>query len=550
MFVRRAAVVGAGTMGGQIAQVIAAAGLPVLLRDIDGAALESGLAEARRVSEAQLARLVAAGKLSEHAAAEQVEQLLARITAVDDWSGFGEVDVVVEAVPERLEVKQEVFAALDACVGGQALLASNTSALSITQLGEATLRPERVVGLHFFYPASLMPLVEIVEGEETSQETLTDAVAFVQQIRKQPIRCLEVPGFVVNRILNSVTSEVWQAQERGGLSIAAIDEGLVAAGAVPVGPYRLVDLLGLDTVLHVAEHLADSYGEERFHVPESMQRLVANGKLGAKRGGDGFYHPDGSAAVAGEATPDIDALAEQVRLKAIVEACLLLEEDVAGVREIDLGMMAGAGLEPGRGLLPPFMQADSDGLDRVIERLEDASERFGERFEPPAILRRLVAQGRLGRAGGQGFYAYPRPDEGPQPETVKFETADETVAIAWLQAGAMNAISAQVIEDLTVAYERAEAAGMRALVIASANPMLFSAGADIKGFAAMDRWRRSPPSTRSPSAAAASWRWPATCGSRRARRCSGSPRSSSGSSPASAEPNACLGSSASRRPSR
>ena len=211
MFVRRAAVVGAGTMGGQIAQVIAAAGLPVLLRDIDGARARvrprRGPHESARPSSAGL---VAAGKLSEHAAAEQVEQLLARITAVDDWSGFGEVDVVVEAVPERLEVKQEVFAALDACVGGQALLASNTSALSITQLGEATLRPERVVGLHFFYPASLMPLVEIVEGEETSQETLTDAVAFVQQIRKQPIRCLEVPGFVVNRILNSVTSEVWQ----------------------------------------------------------------------------------------------------------------------------------------------------------------------------------------------------------------------------------------------------------------------------------------------------------------------------------------------------
>jgi len=149
-------------------------------------------------------------------------------------------------------------------------------------------------------------------------------------------------------------------------------------------------------------------------------------------------------------------------------------------------MMAGAGLEPGRGLLPPFMQADVDGLDRVLERLESASERFGERFDPPAILRRLVAQGRLGKAAGQGFYPYPQPDEGPQAPTVKLEQRGEGVAVAWLQAGAMNAISAQVIEDLTVVYERAQEAGIRALVIASANPMVFSAGADIKGFAQMD----------------------------------------------------------------
>ena len=190
-----------------------------------------------------------------------------------------------------MEIKQTVFAELDAATPGHAILASNTSSLSITEIGEATLRPEKVVGFHYFYPASIMPLIEIVEGEETSAETVGAAVTFAQAIRKQPITCAEVPGFVVNRILNSGISEIWREQEEKGLSIKEIDEGVGAAGVMPVGPYYLVNLLGLDTVLHVAEHLVESYGEERFYVPKGMQKLVADGKLGAKTGGDGFYDP-------------------------------------------------------------------------------------------------------------------------------------------------------------------------------------------------------------------------------------------------------------------
>ena len=154
-----------------------------------------------------------------------------------------------------MEIKQAVFAELDACTPGHAILASNTSSLSITEIGDATLRPDKVVGFHYFYPASIMPLIEIVEGDDTSAETVSAAVTFAQAIRKQPITCAEVPGFVVNRILNSGIAEVWRAQEEQGLSIKKIDEGVGAANVVPMGPYYLVNLLGLDTVLHVAEHL-------------------------------------------------------------------------------------------------------------------------------------------------------------------------------------------------------------------------------------------------------------------------------------------------------
>jgi enoyl-CoA hydratase/3-hydroxyacyl-CoA dehydrogenase len=488
MFVFKAAVVGAGTMGGQIAQTIAAAGVPVVLKDIDDALVQAGLDEARNVTSGQVGKLVEKGRLTAEQGQAQIEEILGRIDGTTSYEGFGDVDFAIEAVPERMAIKQSVFAELDAATPSHAILASNTSSLSITEIGEATLRPEKVVGFHYFYPASIMPLIEIVEGEETSAETVGAAVTFAQTIRKQPITCAEVPGFVVNRILNSGIAEVWREQEEKGLSIKQIDSGVGAAGVVPMGPYLLVNLLGLDTVLHVAEHLVESYGEERFYVPKGMQKLVADGKLGAKTGGDGFYDPQGEANIPGDASPDVAELVELLSLKTFLEACLVLEEGVATHRDIDFGMMAGAGLDPRRGLLPPFMKADVEGLDTVLERMENAQERYGERFTPPTILRRLVAQGRLGQQSGQGFYAYPQADSEQPGEVVKLEGRGDGVAIAWLANGQMNSISPQVISDLGKVWEQVKAADppVRALVIASSNPFLYCAGADIKAFTTMD----------------------------------------------------------------
>jgi enoyl-CoA hydratase/3-hydroxyacyl-CoA dehydrogenase len=485
MFVFKAAVVGAGTMGGQIAQTIAVAGIPVVLKDIDDALVQAGLDEARNVTSGQVGKLVEKGKLTAAQGEAQIAEVLGRIHGTTSYADFGDVDFVIEAVPEKIEIKQSVFAELDAATPGHAILASNTSSLSITEIGEATLRPEKVVGFHYFYPASIMPLIEIVEGEETAAETVGAAVTFAQAIRKQPITCAEVPGFVVNRILNAGISEVWREQEEKKLSIKQIDAGVGAAGVVPIGPYYLVDLLGLDTVLHVAEHLAESYGDERFYVPKGMQRLVGEGKLGAKTGGHGFYS-DGEPNIDGDAEPDVAELVELLSLKTFVEACLVLEEGVATHRDIDFGMMAGAGLDPRRGLLPPFMKADVEGLDKILERLENAAERHGERFTPPTVLRRLVAQGRLGQASGQGFYAYPQPDAEQPAEVIKLETRADGVAIAWLANGQMNSISPQVIEDLGKVWAQVKSSGVHALVIASSNPFLYSAGADIKAFTAMD----------------------------------------------------------------
>ncbi|MBK5116302.1 MAG: enoyl-CoA hydratase/isomerase family protein, partial [Thermoleophilia bacterium] len=303
--------------------------------------------------------------------------------------------------------------------------------------------------------------------------------------KKQPIVCEEVPGFVVNRILNSSVAEVWREQAEKGLSVKAIDDGIAAANAAPMGPFLLTDFLGLDTVLHVAEHLRDSYGD-RFYVHEGMQKLVAEGKLGVKSGGEGAYK-DGEPNIAGDVEPNLEELVEMFSLKALAEACLILEEGVCTVREIDLGMIAGAGLDPRRGLFPPFWKADIEGLDKALEKLEGLAERYPERFQVPRVLRRLVAQGRHGLATGQGFYAYPQADEGEQTETIKLETRADGVAIAWLANMPMNAISPQVINDLRTVWERLKSAGeVRALVIASAIPVVYSAGADIKAFTKMD----------------------------------------------------------------
>jgi enoyl-CoA hydratase / 3-hydroxyacyl-CoA dehydrogenase len=484
MFVSKAAVVGGGTMGGEIAQAIAAADIPVVVKDVEQKFVDAALEKARAVTEGQLARLVKKEKLTQEVADARLAEVMGSIAGTTSYEEFGDVDFVVEAVPERMEIKQAVFRELDAATPGHAILASNTSSLSIDEIGEATLRPDKVVGFHLFYPASVMPLVEVVAGEDTSQETATAAYNFAQAIRKQPIVCGEVPGFVVNRILMATIGEIWRAQEDQGLSLKAIDEAIAAAKVAPMGPFFLIDLLGLDTTLHVAEHLADSYGEG-FYVHKGLQGLVAEGKLGAKSGGEGFFK-DGEQTIPGEAEPDAEELVAMFTGRALIEACLLVEEGVCSVRDIDLGMMAGAGLDPRKGLFPPFWKADLEGLDSVLERIEQLEEKYGERFAAPVTLKRLVAQGRLGLKSGQGFYPYPQPDEGEQAETVKLETRGD-VAIAWLANAPMNAISPDVIRDLGSVWEKVKASDqVGAMVVASSIPVVFSAGADIKAFTQMD----------------------------------------------------------------
>jgi 3-hydroxyacyl-CoA dehydrogenase len=287
MFVFKAAVVGAGVMGGEIAQVVAAADIPVVLKDVDAKLVDAGLDKAREVTENQVGKLVKKERISERQGREQIDHTLGLITGTTSYEGFGDVDFVIEAVPERIEVKHAVFAELDAVTPGHAILASNPPGLSITEIGDATNRPDKVVGFHFFWPASFMRLVEIVEGEDTSSETAQAAANFAQAIRKMPVRCAECPGFVVNRILASTASEIWRYQDETGTPPEEIDEFIRTSAGMPMGPFRVADMSGLDTALKVARDMRDAYGD-RFYVHRGMEELVERGDLGAKTG-KGFY---------------------------------------------------------------------------------------------------------------------------------------------------------------------------------------------------------------------------------------------------------------------
>ena len=468
MFVSKAAVVGGGTMGGEIAQAIAAADIPVVVKDIDQKFVDAAVEKARAVTEGQLGRLVKKEKLTQEQADARLAEVMGLITGTTTYEEFGDVDFVVEAVPEKMEIKQAVFRELDAATPGHAILASNTSSLSITEIGEATLRPDKVVGFHFFYPASVMPLVEVIVGDDTSRgdgdrrlqlrpgdQEAADRLRRGARLRRQPHpdgddrRDLARPGGA------GPLAEGDRRGDRRG-------QGRADGPLLPHRPAR-------------ARHRAatspstcnESYGET-FYVHQGLKQLVADGKLGAKTGGEGFFK-DGEQTIPGDAEPDAEELVALFTCRALIEACLLVEEGVCSVRDIDVGMMAGAGLDPRKGLLPPFWKADVEGLDTVLERIEQLQEKHGERFAPPVTLRRLVAQGRLGLKSGQGFYPYPQPDEGDQPETVKLETRGD-VAIAWLANAPMNAVSPDVIRDLGTVWEKVKANDeIGAMVIASSS---------------------------------------------------------------------------------
>ncbi len=290
MFVFSIGVVGAGVMGAQIAQAIASAGeAPVVICDRDGAAVERALAEAADVTRRQAARAVESGRLSAEQAAARVERTAGLLTGTTSYERFGGVDLVIETVPESLEAKQEVFAELDARTPGHALLASNSSSIPITAIADAVSpdRRSKVIGLHFFWPASVMRLVEVIVGEDTAPETVAAAVSFIGQIRKTPIRCADSPGFVVNRIFAAMNAEAWAEQEESGRAPAALDAELRESGLVPMGPFEVADMVGLDTVVRVDADLREAYGD-RFRIHAGMEAMVHEGRLGAKSG-SGFY---------------------------------------------------------------------------------------------------------------------------------------------------------------------------------------------------------------------------------------------------------------------
>ncbi len=278
--IRTVAVLGAGTMGHGIAQVAAAAGFRVLLRDVSREFVEKGLAGIRRNLDSGLEK----GKVT---AAER-ERILANVRGVVDLAeAVREADLVIEAIPEDLELKRKTFAEVDRHAPAGAVLATNTSSLPVSAIAEATRRPERAVGMHFFNPPHLMKLLEIVRGAKTSEATIAAARDAGRRMGKETILVTDTPGFASSRLGLALGLEAMRMLEAGVASAEDIDAAMTLGYNHPVGPLKLTDLVGLDVRLAIAEHLAKTLGE-RFRPPEILRKVVAEGKLG-KKSGQGFY---------------------------------------------------------------------------------------------------------------------------------------------------------------------------------------------------------------------------------------------------------------------
>ena len=276
----KVAVIGAGLMGSGIAQVAAQAGCTVVVLEVAEPALRAGLARIDRF----LGDGVRRGKLSE----QEQTTLRGRISGTTEWRDLARCDVVVEAVTEDVDAKRTAMRALSDVLQPEALVATNTSCLSVTEIAAAYAHPEQVVGLHFFNPAQLMKLVEVVRAVETSEAVFERAVAFTAALGKQPIRTKDSPGFIVNRLLIPYLNQAIQAYDDGLSSLDEIDTGVELGLGYPMGPFKLADLIGLDVHLHASEALHTDTGRQEFAPPPLLRRMVKAGRLGRKTG-RGFH---------------------------------------------------------------------------------------------------------------------------------------------------------------------------------------------------------------------------------------------------------------------
>ena len=274
-------VLGAGTMGAGIVQAFAQKGYEVIVRDIKDEFVERGLTGINK----NLSKLVSKGKMTE----ETKEDILSRISGTTDMNLAADCDLVVEAAIENMKIKKEIFAELDKICKPETILASNTSSLSITEVASATGRPEKVIGMHFFNPAPVMKLVEIIRGMATSQETFDAVRELSLEIGKEPVEVAEAPGFVVNRILIPMINEASFILQEGIASVEDIDTAMKFGANHPMGPLALGDLIGLDVCLAIMDVLYNETGDNKYRASSTLRKYVRAGWLGRKTG-RGFYN--------------------------------------------------------------------------------------------------------------------------------------------------------------------------------------------------------------------------------------------------------------------
>jgi enoyl-CoA hydratase/3-hydroxyacyl-CoA dehydrogenase len=381
---------------------------------------------------------------------------------------------MTRSTSEKMDLKKDIYADLDEYAPDHAILASNTSSLSITEMASATSKPETVVGMHFFNPPVKMDLVEVIYGEETTDETAEATYEFVESIGKTPIYVRkDVRGFVVNTVLGPFGEEAaWMVSE-GEAEIREADATMVHERGYPMGPFELADLTGIDVSYHV-------YNEAGYAIPPIMEEKVEAEELGQKTGKGYYDYEDGDGADYGteDVTDEFDWLRVEARM--VNEAANLIGDDVATPGAIDTGMRLGAGFPEG-----PCRRADELGLDTILEKMESLHDEYGDaRYEPADYLAELVDEGKTGEDAGEGFYEYGEGGDGLRDyHTLDYDLDDDgLLEIELDRPERLNAINQDLRDELVHLLEHVDEDEVGCVTIEGTGDRAFSAGADITDF--------------------------------------------------------------------
>jgi 3-hydroxyacyl-CoA dehydrogenase/enoyl-CoA hydratase/3-hydroxybutyryl-CoA epimerase len=395
--VKKAASLGAGVMGGGIAQLFAGREFPVRVKDINYEAVSKAYQQAAQVLKGQLKR--------RRITRLEFDRILNRITGTVDYSGFKNVDFIVEAIVENLEIKKNVFSELETYVRDDTIIVSNTSSLRIDDMADAFKHPHRFAGMHFFNPVHRMPLVEVIRGKDSSSETIVTTFQLAKKLGKTPVVVGDGPGFLVNRLLVPYMVEAISLLEEGH-PIETIDRVMEEFG-MPMGPIELFDEVGIDVASKVAKILAESM-KDRMAESDLLDNMVQNNRLG-KKNGLGFYGYEGKKKISDPAVTSFITVKERTKLDSekiiarmiypmINEAARCLDEKIAfRPQDVDLGMIFGTGFAPFRGGLLTY--ADDEGLTKVYDVLSGFADSYGERFTPSAAFTNI-------QKSGKGIYEY------------------------------------------------------------------------------------------------------------------------------------------------
>lgn len=377
-------VLGAGTMGSGIVQVAAQNGHRVVLVDLNEQILMKSKEQLAKI----MSRLVEKEKIS----AEQATSIQERVTYSQDIHDFKDCGLVIEAIIEDLQIKKDVFSKLEQIVSKECVLASNTSSLSIASIAAAVERSERMIGIHFFNPAPLMPLVEVIPAVQTSEETLQNTIQLIDSWKKVTVSCKDTPGFIVNRVARPFYGEALRIYEEGVADFATIDWAMTEIGGFRMGPFTLMDYIGNDVNYTVTETVFAAFYYDPRYKPSFTQKRHSEAGYFGRKSGRGYYN---YAEDAVQPQPNEDhtlgtAIFERILIMLINEAVDALFLNIASKESIDLAMTKGVNYP--KGLLT---WADEIGLDVVLEKLQNMYEEYGEdRYRPSPLLRRMVREGK------------------------------------------------------------------------------------------------------------------------------------------------------------